>query len=201
MDEHRSARSMLQRALVCGLLGTDSPPGAVDSAALEQALAHVTSCDECSSRFDFAQTVALIESMEKTQDMAEEPVDPAALFESALTVGLADPDNLIRRRAAERLGEMTGLGASAVRALAGAAGTDRDEQVRAAALAALQSLDPALTLPQWLISAWSAAPAEAAPYLEDVLARLASPAAAPSYVAPPTDARTQAEPKEPLEKV
>jgi hypothetical protein len=110
--------------------------------------------------------------------MAQAPIDLTQLFERALTAALSDPDEVVRRRAAERLGEMTGLGAAAVDALVAAVGEDRDERVRAAALTALQRLDIQVSLPQWVIDVWSAAPAEAAPYLEGVLARLAASAGA-----------------------
>ena len=69
---------------------------------------------------------------------------------------------------------MTRLGAAAVDALVAAAGEDRDERVRAAALAALQRFDARVSLAQWVIDVWSAAPAEAARYLKSVLARLAA---------------------------
>jgi hypothetical protein len=183
MDEHRSARSILQRALAgAALEGVAGADFIVDPAELERALAHLASCEKCSHRFDIAETTAWLESREETQTMAQEPVDPVALFESALTAALSDPDDLVRRRAAERLGGMTGLGTAAVSALVASAGEDPDEQVRAAALTALQRLDSTLSLPQWVIAVWSAAPAEAAPYLEGVLARLAAPADATSSV-------------------
>jgi hypothetical protein len=192
MDEHRSAQSTLQRALARGTLeGVAKAAVAVDPAEVEQALAHVASCEECSRCFDLAQDAAWLESREETAPMAHVPVDPPALFESALTAALSDPDDLVRRRAAERLGGMTGLGAVAVVALVAAAGEDRDERVRAAALTALQRLDPKLSLPQWVILVWSAAPAEAASYLEGVLARLATPAGAPSAVTRLGGAETQ----------
>ena len=69
---------------------------------------------------------------------------------------------------------MAGLGPAAVAALVAAAAEDRDERVRAAALTALQRLDTQVSLPQWVIDVWSASPAEAAPYLAGVLARLAA---------------------------
>ena len=143
MDEHRSAQSILQRALARGTrsrASRRSPPRSIPP-QLERALAHVASCEECSLRFDVADTAAWLESREETHAMAQAPVDPAALFESALTAALSDPDDLTRRRAAERLGEMTELGAAAVHALVAAAGEDRDERVRAAALTAVQRLD------------------------------------------------------------
>jgi hypothetical protein len=179
MDEHQSAQSILRRALVHGTReGIATVAAAVDPAELEEALAHVASCEECSHSFDVADTTAWLESREATHAMAQVPVDPAALFESALTVALSDPEDLVRRRAAQRLGEMTRLRAAGVDALVAAAGEDRDERVRAAALTALQRFDTHVSLPQWVIDVWSAAPAEAAPYLAGVLARLAAPTGA-----------------------
>ena len=199
MDEHRSARSVLQRALAGGTVegaatvaGIATPAAAVDPADLERALAHVSSCEECSRRFDVVETATWLESREETQAMAEVPVDPGAIFETALTAALSDPDDLVRRRAAERLGEMTKYGAAAVAALVAAAGEDRDERVRAAALTALQRLDTQVSLPQWVIDVWSVAPAEAAPYLEGVLARLAAPTGATTGVTRLASAETQA---------
>ncbi len=177
MDEHRSAQLALRRALARGTAdGGATEAAAIDRAQLERALAHVASCEECGRRFDVAETLAWLERREETHVMPRVPVDPAALFESALTEALSDPDDVVRRRAAERLGEMTDLGAAAVAALVAAAGEDRDERVRAAALTAVQRLDTVVSLPQWVIDVWSAAPAEAAPYLAGVLARLAAPA-------------------------
>jgi len=162
-SEHRSALSTLQRALA----GAPVDPG-----DLAHALDHLTSCKECSRRFDVAETVAWLRSSKETRVISQEPVDPAALFESALTAALVDPDDLVRRRAAQRLGSMTGLTAPTIGALARAAAEDPDEPVRAAALTALQRLDTALSLSQWVVEVWAAAPAEAAPYLEGVLGRL-----------------------------
>ena len=192
MDEHRSAQSILQRALAHGTLeGVATAVAAVDPAELERALAHVASCGECRRRFDVAETSAWLGGREETHAMTQVPVDPAALFEAALTVGLSDSDDVVRRRAAERLGEMKGLGAAAVDGLVAAAGEDREERVRAAALTALQRLDTQVSLPQWVIDVWSAAPAEAAPYLEGVLARLAALSGATTGVTRLASAKTQ----------
>ena len=178
MDEHLSARLVLRRALARGTLeGAATAATAVDPAALERALAHIATCEECRRRFDLAETAAWLESREEAHAMAQGPVDTAQLFARALEAALSDPDDIVRRRAAERLGEMTEAGAAAVDALVAAAKDDRDERVRAAALTALQRLDTHVSLPQWVIDVWSAAPAEAAPYLAGVLARLAAPVA------------------------
>ncbi len=174
MDEHRSAELVLRCALVRGTLeGLSEAAAAVDPVALEGALAHVASCEECRRRFDIAVTAAWLESREEAHAMSDVPVDPAQLFESALTTALSDPDTVVRRRAAERLGERAPLGAAAIDALVAAAKEDRDQHVRAAALTTLQRLDTQVSLPQWVIDVWSAKPAEAAPYLAEVLARLA----------------------------
>jgi len=175
MDEHRSARSLLRRALAHGTRGgVETTAAVVDPADLERALAHLAACEECRRRFDIAETAAWLESREGTHPMAQAPVDPLSLFESALTAALSDPEGLVRRRAAARLGDMTGLGAATVEALAAAAREDRDERVRAAALAALQRLDSLASLPPWATDVRSPA---AASYLTGVLARLAGPAA------------------------
>ena len=85
--------------------------------------------------------------------MARVPVDPTALFESALTTALSDPDEVVRRRAAERLGEMTQLTAAAVDALVAAAKGDRDQRVRTAALSALQRPGAEAHRRRWMIDA------------------------------------------------
>jgi HEAT repeats len=101
-----------------------------------------------------------------------ERVDVATLFERALTVALADEDPEVRRRAAERLGGVHRIGAVPLAVLADAAGDDPDAEVRAAALAALDRLDEAVSLPQRVIDAWAEAPADAAPFIAGVLSRL-----------------------------
>ncbi|MBN1320568.1 MAG: HEAT repeat domain-containing protein [Thermoleophilia bacterium] len=113
-----------------------------------------------------------------TRESAEPAVEPTALFESALVAALSDHDCVVRRRAAERLGATSSLAVPAISALVSTAGTDVDQQVRAAALGALQQHDPQLALPSWLVEVWAAFPAEAAPYLEGARARLAAAAGA-----------------------
>ena len=194
MDEHRSAQLVVQRALVCGAVAgsvtgsavavaeadravAGAEGAAVTSAELERALDHVASCEQCSRRFDLAETAAWLESRRETHTMTQVPVDPLSLFERALTAALRDPEDLVRRRAAERLGEMTGLGAAAVEALAAATTEDSDERVRAAALTALSSrqrLNTLVSLPQWAVNV---APAKAASDLARVLAHLPGSAA------------------------
>jgi hypothetical protein len=186
MNEHQSALSIIERALVCGVdTSSAADSSGIDAAAVDLALAHVATCDECGRRIDLAETLALIESDDEIPAMTSTPVDAGALFETALAVALSDPDELVRLRAAERLGhraetgtitrpatETDRLGPAAVGALVAAAGNDGSQRVRAAALTVLQALDPRVSLPPWLIDVWSAAPAEATPYLKDVAARL-----------------------------
>ena len=197
MDEHQSALLVLARALACGLgagrreeaaQAVDAPTAAaVNPDEVEVALAHLAGCQDCSSLIDLAETLALMEGGHETPAMTSAPVDPGALFESALTAALTDPDELVRLRAAERLGSLArpapaaepqpasapSPGAPAINALVTAAAEDASRRVRAAALTALEKLDPQVSLPAWVIDLWSETPAEAAPYLEDVRARLA----------------------------
>jgi hypothetical protein len=161
----RSARAVIQRAV------TGAP---VSDTELEAALAHVAGCTLCEGRFDLAPLGSL---SERTDDISEvaEPAEPIAVFERALTAALSDSEAIVRIRAAERLGAYRRLGPIALDSLAAVAGEDPDEEAREAALAALDRLDTEVSLSQRLIEQWSATPAEAAPYLEDVLARLAAP--------------------------
>src|SRR5659263_138488 len=85
MDEHRSALLVLQRTVAGGA----SDAAGVSAAELERALVHVASCEGCGRRFDVAETAAWLESREDTQAMAQVPVDPAALFERALTAAVS----------------------------------------------------------------------------------------------------------------
>jgi len=96
MDEHRSAQLVLQRTVAGGV----SDAAGATAAELERALAHVALCEDCSRRFDVAETAAWLESREDTQAMAHVPVDPSELFERALTAAFSDPDDVVRRRAA-----------------------------------------------------------------------------------------------------
>ncbi len=155
---------VLQRALA------GVPVGAGE---LDAALAHVAACAVCGRRFELERLRSYAERSDALADMAE-PVEPIALFERALIGALSDPEAIVRMRAAERLGGFERLGPVALDALAQTAAEDPDEEVRAAALVALDRLDKEVSIPQRLIESWSATPAEAAPYLADVLARLAA---------------------------
>src|SRR5665648_1092931 len=66
MDEHRSAQLVLQRTVAGGV----SDAAGATAAELERALAHVALCEDCSRRFDVAETAAWLESREDTQAMA-----------------------------------------------------------------------------------------------------------------------------------
>ncbi|MGH3033968.1 MAG: HEAT repeat domain-containing protein [Gaiellaceae bacterium] len=97
---------------------------------------HLEECDRC--RIVLAELVSEPEQL--STEMAEPPVDPAELFERVLPTGLADPEAIVRERAAEQLGELDRLGAKPLAALARAAAEDPDEDVRAAASRALSAL-------------------------------------------------------------
>ena len=62
----------------------------------------------------------------------------------------------------------------ALAALAERAREDPEEEVRAAAIQALDELDSSVALPRRLIEAWADAPEEATPFIEGVLAYLAT---------------------------
>jgi hypothetical protein len=158
-----SAEVAIQRALV-GV--------AVPERDIERALAHVADCQACGPRFEVPAGVPLTEVEEELQVVSEGQVDPTELFELALTAALSSPDAIARKRAARRLGGFDRVGVRALEALAGAATEDSEEEVRAAALMALDELDEQVSIPQRLIEAWSAAPAEAAPFIAGVLSRL-----------------------------
>lgn len=167
MPEGRCANAVavIQRAIV----GVDQP-----GADLDEAIAHIRGCAACSVRFDLA---ALRPSLEKDDHVPElaQPSEPHERFEPVLTTGLSSPEAIVRIRAADRLGSFQRLGPVALDALAQAAADDEDGEVRETALAALDRLDAEVSLPQRLIEQWSETPAEAAPYLADVLARLSAP--------------------------
>ena len=170
MDDHRSARKILQRALA----GATADGAPVSAAELERALAHLAACEDCARHFDLAEMAAWLEGREESHQMAGDEVDPLELFERALTAALSDPDTTVRERAAARLGGFDRLGAAALSALVAAARDDAHERVRAAALAALDRLDSEVSFPQRVIDAWAATPAGAADYLAGVLERLSA---------------------------
>lgn len=97
---------------------------------------HLEECDRC--RIVLAELVS--EPEQDATEMAEPPVEPAELFERALTTGLTDADALVRERSAKRLAGLEHLGARPLVALARAAAEDPDEDVRAAARTALDEL-------------------------------------------------------------
>jgi len=165
--DHRTAERLLQRA-VAGLR--------VAEGELEDALAHAEICEICARSFEVGQPDAYLEQR-NLPDVAEVSVEPTELFERALTAALSAPEAVARIRAAGRLGSFQQLGPAALGALVEAAAEDPDESVRAAALVSLDQLDDEVSLPQRVIDAWSATPAEAAPYLADCLNRLADPEA------------------------
>ncbi len=139
---------------------------------------HVATCPICSRRFEVAPPPSyegLQRRPEELPRVDDVRVEPAELFERALSGALADPETTTRRRAAERLGRLDPLGPRALAALADAAAEDPQDLVRAAALRALDELDAHVSLPQRLIEAWSEEPARAAPFISSVLARLGAP--------------------------
>jgi hypothetical protein len=129
MDNHGSAREILRRAV----LGA-SP---LEAGELQWALDHVASCEMCSREFEVSGSRALTGGGKEAVEMTRLLIDPDAVFEEALVAALLEPEAVVRRRAAERLGESGHLGAEAVAALTAVARGDKDDRVRAAALAAL----------------------------------------------------------------
>lgn len=114
-------------------------------------------------------------------ELATEPSEPGPMtrsmnpterFERALVEGMGEPETIVRLRAAERLGALARPGAAALASLAAAAGGDPEEDVRAAALMALDRLDTQVAIPERVVEAWAETPAAAAPYIASVLERL-----------------------------
>lgn len=100
--------------------------------ALTQHLGH---CERC------AEVLAdLIHGIPTEADSEANGVDPSDLFEHALVAGLSDPDPLVRRRAAARLGAVRGLRPTSRAALVATVGRDPDERVRTEAVAAITRL-------------------------------------------------------------
>jgi hypothetical protein len=129
MDDHRAVREILQRAV----LGA-SP---LEADELQWALDHIASCETCSREFEVSGSRALMGGGKEAVEMTRLLIDPDAVFEEALVAALLEPETVVRRRAAERLGESGHLGAEAVAALTAVARGDKDDRVRAAAVAAL----------------------------------------------------------------
>jgi hypothetical protein len=140
-----------------------------DLAARFPALArHLEECERCR---------AILAEMVKEPDIQAEratPIEPEERFEGYLTAALADEETIVRARAAERLGTTARLGPMALAALADLANDDPEEEVRAAAIRALDELDASVAIPRRLIEVWADAPEEAASFIEGVLARLAA---------------------------
>ena len=180
------ARALIQR-LVTG--------AAVTEGELERARDHLSGCEECRTVFEVAGTRSLegaeeipadadsvfeeAAGPEEIRDVAEAEAEPSEveareLFERLHVAALEDHgiEPIGRARVAERLGRAERLGPVALAALAEAAREDPDEGVREAALAALDRLDEAVSIPQRVIEAWSEAPAAATPFIEGVLERL-----------------------------
>jgi len=129
MADCRSVKRLLQRV----------PAGApVDDDQLREALEHVDGCASCRDLFDLAWRAAFPEERTSTSDVSEMRVDTNALFERAYTAMMADRETNTRIRAAEQLGGLERLGAAALEALAEAAEGDSSDEVRAAALGALE---------------------------------------------------------------
>lgn len=129
---------------------------------------HLETCERCG---------AILAELVKEPDVQGERalrLDPEALFEGYLTSALSDSDAIARASAAERLGRAARIGPIALAALAGLAREDPEQEVRAAAIQALDELDSSVALPRRLIEAWAEAPEEATPFIEGVLAYLAA---------------------------
>jgi hypothetical protein len=165
-----SAEAVLQRAMV------GAP---VSEREIQRALEHVAFCQACGPRFEVRPGAAW-RGLEQENPLvvSEDPVEPGELFQRALIAALSSPETIARRRAAQRLGGFEEIGLPALEALARAASEDSDEEVREAALVALDQLDEQVSIPQRVIDAWSAEPAEAVPFITGVLLRLAGTAAA-----------------------
>jgi hypothetical protein len=128
---------------------------------------HLEECAWCSEA---------LEELVKEPDVLSEPeteVDWSERFDRYRAAALEEPEPIARVHAAERVGEAERVGPRTLAALAKRAVEDSDAEVRKAALNALDELDAAVSIPQRLIEAWSAAPEEAAPFIAGVLARLA----------------------------
>jgi len=162
--DHGAAEQVF-RSFVAGI---EVPPGELDAA-----FEHAAACEACRARFELARAA----SSTGGEDMHDVPVEPAALLARASTAMLSAPEAVARLRAARRLATLPVVSAPGLAALVRVAAEDRDEDVRAAALAALDALDDEVSLSERVIAAWSEAPAEAEPYLVDVLRRLETLAA------------------------
>ena len=183
--EHCAARVEVARTAACEEAEEDIPEAARLLRAREDLggrypdlARHLEECEWCRA--------TLAELMREPDLLSEAGtrLDPSELFERSLATALADPETIVRQRAARRLAGMQRVGPVALAALADAAVEDPEEEVRATALRALDELDRAVSIPERVIDAWSASPEEAAPFIESVLARFAGdrPPASPAVM-------------------
>jgi hypothetical protein len=168
-----AARLEVARTPACEVVEEDLPDAArvlregEDLASHYPDLArHLEECEWC--RTTLAELVKEPEVLSEKDAEAE----PSEGYERYMADALAEPEPVIRRRAADWLGRAERVGPAALAALADVAAEDADEKVREAALTALDRLDEAVALPQRIIEAWSEDPAEAAQFISGVLARL-----------------------------
>ena len=139
-------------------------------ASVSSALAaHLAGCARCT------QVLAeLVRDPGEWAGVMVESADTPAFVEKVLVDGLSqENETVIRRRAAHRLGGLAGVGPATLGALAERATADRDQKVRRISLEALDQLDAAVSIPDRLLEAWAAVPAEAEPFIAGVLERLA----------------------------
>src|SRR5439155_20091651 len=97
MPDCAQVRAVLQRAVTGVPVGRE---------ARDQALRHVGECPDCAPLRDaLRDAVADGQVPEPWPDAGppEQQVDPSGLFEGAWVAGLADPDPVVRERAAGRL--------------------------------------------------------------------------------------------------
>lgn len=97
---------------------------------------HVDSCDRC------AEVLAeLVQEPDSGPEPVASQVEPQALFQRALAMGLSDPDPIVRERAARRLAELGSVEATARTRLEEVAERDPVAGVRAAASAAVARIE------------------------------------------------------------
>jgi hypothetical protein len=129
MADCLSVRRLLQRV---------ATGASVSDGQLHEALEHMRDCASCRRLFELAREAAFPEERTFASDVPKIQLDPAALFERALTAAMSDPETISRIRAAEQLGGLEQIGPAAVEALAKAEASDGSEEVRAAAREALE---------------------------------------------------------------
>jgi hypothetical protein len=98
---------------------------------------HLEECEWCRT--------ALAELVNEPDVLSEADIEPESSdrVERYLVAALETPERIVQVRAARQLGTARRVGPAALAALAEAAAEDRDEEVRAAALEALEELDAA----------------------------------------------------------